>query len=202
MRRRVAPRAVIGATSDEPAAPERRTAPPGGRSGLTLANGSANAPGCGAGTRTPTTRARIWRAANYTTPQREAKECSWHVPSGAHANMCSHGPVAHPTPDPHPERCGAHCRESSASARREIGLTGFRDLAADIHAGAPVNDPKPTRSGLSSGEPSRYSARRCGGPKRRRRQDAQFPVAGGSRCVRAVAGRDSRSRFSSGRRDH
>ena len=27
---------------------------------------------CGAGTRTPTTRARIWRAANYTTPQRAA----------------------------------------------------------------------------------------------------------------------------------
>ena len=32
---------------------------------------------CGAGTRTLTTRARISRAANYTTPQREAKECSW-----------------------------------------------------------------------------------------------------------------------------
>src|SRR4051812_10195324 len=30
--------------------------------------------GCGAGTRTPTTRARIWRAANYTTPQRAADQ--------------------------------------------------------------------------------------------------------------------------------
>ena len=54
--------------------PQATTPAPSIRARIRLISFARIRRSCGAGTRTPTTRARIWRAANYTTPQ-------WAAPS-------------------------------------------------------------------------------------------------------------------------